>query len=59
MKVKEISDKVQFIFHRGILGVVYWMVFSSIIAFQQFIKIQFIHKNFGIILIGVLLTFLP
>lgn len=60
MKIKEfISDKMQFIFHRIILGAIFWMVFSFIIAYQQLINIQFVHKDFGSFFIGLLLIFVP
>ena len=51
---KAIFDKIQFVFHRIILGVIYWMVLSFFIAYQQFVI-----KNFRNLLTDLLLYLVP
>lgn len=47
-------DKIQFIFHRIILGVIYWILSSFFIAYQQFVI-----KNFRNLLTELLFYLVP
>ena len=53
---KAIYDKIMFIFHRIILGVVYWILASFFIAYQQFVIGKY---GMGHILTGLLFYLIP
>ena len=51
---KTISDKVEFIIHRIIIGIAFWIVSSVVITYQQYVV-----KHIGNILLNLLLYLVP